>query len=106
MFPKRLDLRSAHRLRPGEGWAYCAPGTPSAAPGPGPGCQAFRGIEPADRLTSGRDRVLVGEGWRELAGFDLAGHQRDNESALYQGLARRAVRPRPRYVNLVRFRPR
>jgi FkbM family methyltransferase len=50
--------------------------------------------------------VLVGDGWRDLAGFDLAGHQRDNEAALYQGLARRAVRPKPRYVNLVRFRPR
>jgi FkbM family methyltransferase len=47
--------------------------------------------------------VLVGERWRELAGFDLAGHQRDAEAALHQGLARRAVRPVPRYVNLVRF---
>jgi FkbM family methyltransferase len=49
--------------------------------------------------------VLVGDGWRDLAGFDLAGHQRDAEVVLRRGLARRVVRPRPRYVNLVRFRP-
>jgi len=48
--------------------------------------------------------VLVGDRWRDLAGFDLAGHQRDAAAALHQGLARRAVWPRPRYVNLVRFR--
>src|SRR5262249_6038474 len=50
--------------------------------------------------------VLVGDGWRGLAGFDLAGRQRDAAAALRQGLLRRVALPRPRYVNLVRFVPR
>ena len=50
--------------------------------------------------------VLVGGDWRDLAGFDLAGHQRDAARAIHQGLAHRVVRPVPRYVNLVRFLPR
>jgi FkbM family methyltransferase len=43
--------------------------------------------------------------WRPLAGFDLAGHQRSALARIDQSFARRVVRPEPRYVNMVLFRP-
>jgi FkbM family methyltransferase len=49
--------------------------------------------------------VLIDGSWRELAGYDLAGHQREMAGALSHTLIRRVVWPRPRYVNVVRFCP-
>ena len=52
-----------------------------------------------------RPYVLVGPRWRPLPGFDLEGHQRAAIGRVSQSFARRVVWPRPRYVNLVLFRP-
>ncbi len=65
-------------------------------------------VEPVLDLLAGwgyAASVLLDGRWRGLAGFDLVGHQRQAAVALRQGLARRVVLPRPRYVNLVRFVP-
>jgi FkbM family methyltransferase len=49
--------------------------------------------------------VLLGTGWRPLAGFDLAAHQDAAIARVTQSFARRVVWPHPRYVNMVLFRP-
>ncbi len=49
--------------------------------------------------------VLPGRVWTPLAGFDLDGHQRAAIARVHQSFVRRLVWPRPRYVNLVLFRP-
>ncbi|HEU5110019.1 MAG TPA: FkbM family methyltransferase [Micromonosporaceae bacterium] len=65
-------------------------------------------VEPVLDLLAGwgyRPYVMPADRWRPLAGFDLAGHQRGAVARVDQSFARRVVRPRPRYVNMVLFRP-
>jgi FkbM family methyltransferase len=52
-----------------------------------------------------RPSVLVRGSWRPLAGFDLEEHQRAAIGRVSQSFVRRVLWPRPRYVNLVLFRP-
>jgi FkbM family methyltransferase len=52
-----------------------------------------------------RPYVMPEDDWRPLAGFDLAAHQRGALARVEQSFARRVVRPEPRYVNMVLFRP-
>ncbi|MEU3465722.1 FkbM family methyltransferase [Streptomyces sp. NPDC006733] len=49
--------------------------------------------------------VLPGEHWIPLGAFDLADHQRRFAHVVESGLVRRALRPRPRYVNSILFTP-
>ena len=49
--------------------------------------------------------VRPGHRWVPLAGFDLVGHQRGAIRRVSQSFVRRLVWPRPRYVNMVLFRP-
>jgi FkbM family methyltransferase len=65
-------------------------------------------VEPVLGLLVGwgyRPYVMPVDRWLPLAGFDLIGHQRDAVARVDQSFARRVVRPRPRYVNMVLFRP-
>jgi FkbM family methyltransferase len=52
-----------------------------------------------------RPYVMPADRWRPLDGFDLIGHQRAAVARVAQSFARRVVRPTPRYVNMVLFRP-
>ena len=52
-----------------------------------------------------RPYVMPDDRWLPLSGFDLAGHQRAALARVGQSFARRVVRPEPRYVNMVLFRP-
>lgn len=49
-------------------------------------------------------QVMPGETWIPLDDFDLAAHQREAVGKVQQSLARRVLRPYPRYVNSVLFR--
>jgi FkbM family methyltransferase len=52
-----------------------------------------------------RPYVMPDDRWLPLDDFDLIGHQRGALARVGQSFARRVVRPRPRYVNMVLFRP-
>ena len=52
-----------------------------------------------------RPYVMPDGRWLPLEGFDLIGHQRGALARVDQSFARRVVRPKPRYVNMVLFRP-
>jgi FkbM family methyltransferase len=65
-------------------------------------------IQPVLDLLDGwgyRGHVLPGPRWLPLADFDLVAHQRSAIARVRQGFVRRVLWPRPRYVNLVLFRP-
>jgi FkbM family methyltransferase len=65
-------------------------------------------VQPVLDLLAGwgyRPFVMPVDRWLPLAGFDLVGHQRGAAGRVDQSFARRVVRPRPRYVNMVLFRP-
>ncbi|MFE7484064.1 FkbM family methyltransferase [Streptomyces sp. NPDC057552] len=65
-------------------------------------------IGPAVALLTGQGYagwVLAGRSWRPLAGFDLPGHQARTEHLVHQGLLRRALPRRERYINSVLFLP-
>jgi FkbM family methyltransferase len=49
--------------------------------------------------------VLPDRHWVPLADFDLVEHQRQTIKRVDQSFARRLIWPRPRYVNMVLFRP-
>jgi FkbM family methyltransferase len=49
--------------------------------------------------------VQPGRAWIPLAEFDLVGHQRQAVRRVSQSLVRRLLWSRPRYVNMVLFRP-
>jgi len=49
--------------------------------------------------------VLPGRDWVPLRDFDLEAHQRSALARVSQTFVRRVIWPRPRYVNLVLFRP-
>jgi FkbM family methyltransferase len=49
--------------------------------------------------------VMPGRTWVPLADFDLIEHQQATVRRVGQGLLRRVIWPRPRYVNSVLFRP-
>ena len=50
-------------------------------------------------------QVMPGGRWLPLDDFDLIGHQRAAAARVDQSLVRRVLRPRPRSVNMVLFRP-
>jgi FkbM family methyltransferase len=65
-------------------------------------------VEPVLDLLAGwgyRPFVMPAGRWLPLDGFDLIGHQRGAVARVSQSFARRLVWPRPRYVNMVLFRP-
>jgi FkbM family methyltransferase len=65
-------------------------------------------VEPVLDLLAGwgyRAYVMPDDEWLPLAGFDLIAHQRDALARVDQSFARRVIRPKPRYVNMVLFRP-
>jgi FkbM family methyltransferase len=65
-------------------------------------------VEPVLDLLAGwgyRPYVMPDEKWLPLDGFDLIAHQRDALARVDQSFARRVIRPEPRYVNMVLFRP-
>jgi FkbM family methyltransferase len=65
-------------------------------------------VEPVLDLLAGwgyRPYVMPDDRWLPLDGFDLIAHQRGAVARVEQSFARRVVRPRPRYVNMVLFRP-
>lgn len=65
-------------------------------------------VEPVLDLLGGwgyRPFVMPAGRWQPLDGFDLIGHQRGAVERVSQSFARRLVWPRPRYVNMVLFRP-
>ncbi|MBG0567944.1 FkbM family methyltransferase [Actinoplanes aureus] len=49
--------------------------------------------------------VMPDDRWLPLAGFDLIEHQRGALERVDQSFVRRVVRPEPRYVNMLLFRP-
>ena len=65
-------------------------------------------VEPVLGLLGGwgyRPYVMPAGRWIPLSEFDLIGHQRGALARVEQSFARRVVWPRPRYVNMVLFRP-
>ncbi|MFE2296274.1 FkbM family methyltransferase [Streptomyces sp. NPDC059452] len=65
-------------------------------------------IAPAVALLTGQGYagwVLAGRSWIPLTGFDLPGHQARTEHLVHQGLLRRALPRRERYINSVLFLP-
>jgi FkbM family methyltransferase len=65
-------------------------------------------VEPVLDLLAGwgyRPYVMPDGRWLPLDGFDLIAHQRGAVSRVDQSFVRRVVRPKPRYVNMVLFRP-
>ncbi|MCY1136634.1 FkbM family methyltransferase [Actinoplanes sp. Pm04-4] len=65
-------------------------------------------VEPVLELLGGwgyRPYVMPSGRWIPLSEFDLIGHQRQALARVGQSFARRVVWPRPRYVNMVLFRP-
>lgn len=52
-----------------------------------------------------RPYVMPDDTWLPLAGFDLIAHQREALARVEQSFVRRVIRPEPRYVNMVLFRP-
>lgn len=65
-------------------------------------------VEPVLTLLHGwgyRPYVMPAGRWLPLADFDLVAHQRTALDRVAQSFARRVVDPRPRYVNMVLFRP-
>ncbi|HEX8627154.1 MAG TPA: FkbM family methyltransferase [Catenuloplanes sp.] len=65
-------------------------------------------IRPVLDLLAGwgyRPYVMPDARWLPLDHFDLMGHQRGALARVDQSFARRVVRPKPRYVNMVLFRP-
>ncbi|WP_250036520.1 FkbM family methyltransferase [Paractinoplanes maris] len=65
-------------------------------------------VEPVLELLAGwgyRPYVMPAGRWIPLSEFDLIGHQRQALARVGQSFARRVVWPRPRYVNMVLFRP-
>jgi FkbM family methyltransferase len=65
-------------------------------------------VEPVLDLLAGwgyRPYVMPDRRWLPLDGFDLIGHQRGAVARVDQSFARRVVHPKPRYVNMVLFRP-
>lgn len=65
-------------------------------------------VEPVLDLLAGwgyRPYVMPADRWLPLDDFDLLGHQRRAVARVAQSFARRVVRPTPRYVNMVLFRP-
>lgn len=70
--------------------------------------ERFQPVEPVLDLLAGwgcRPQVMPGDRWLPLDDFDLIGHQRAAAARVDQSLVRRVLRPRPRYVNMVLFRP-
>jgi hypothetical protein len=68
----------------------------------------FQPISPVLDLLAGwgyEPSVLTDQGWRSLAGYDLEAHQRAAIQRVSQSFVRRVVWPRPRYINMVLFRP-
>ncbi|GID94846.1 FkbM family methyltransferase [Amorphoplanes digitatis] len=65
-------------------------------------------VQPVLDLLAGwgyRPYVMPDDRWLPLEGFDLIGHQRAALGRVDQSFARRVIRPKPRYVNMVLFRP-
>jgi FkbM family methyltransferase len=65
-------------------------------------------VQPVLDLLAGwgyRPYVMPDDEWLPLESFDLIAHQRAAVSRVDQSFVRRVLRPRPRYVNMVLFRP-
>jgi hypothetical protein len=65
-------------------------------------------VQPVLDLLAGwgyRPYVMPDDRWLPLEGFDLIGHQAGALGRVSQSFVRRLVRPKPRYVNMVLFRP-